>query len=42
MEISSDDWKEISEELPENLTGIHNLYFVFSDENICLKTWRAE
>ncbi|MBQ8011219.1 MAG: family 43 glycosylhydrolase [Oscillospiraceae bacterium] len=42
METASGDWADISAELPEKTTGIHDLYFLFSDENICLKTWQAE
>ncbi len=42
IEISSDDLTEISAELTEKITGIHNLYFVFSEDNICLKSWQAE
>ena len=42
IEIASDSWTEISAELTENIKGIHNLYFVFSEDNICLKTWQAE
>ena len=42
METASGDWADISAELQEKLTGIHDLYFLFSDGNICLKTWRTE
>lgn len=42
IEISSDKWTELSSELTEKIIGVHNLYFVFSEENICLATWQVE
>lgn len=42
VEVSSEEWSLLYAELPEKLTDIHDLYFVFSESNICLKEWQAE
>lgn len=42
IETAAEGWTEISMKLMTPITGVHHLYFVFSDTNICLKTWRAE
>ncbi len=40
-EAASDTWAEISAEPTAKHTGLHDLYFVFSKENICLAAWQA-
>lgn len=42
MDITSDDPTEISTELTETIAGVHNLYFVFSEKNICLAAWQTK
>ena len=42
IDVSSTDWCLLSAELTEKLTGNHDLYFVFSEKNLCLKEWQAE
>jgi len=42
IDVSSADWCLLSAELTEKLTGIHDLYFVFSEKNLCLKEWQTE
>ncbi len=40
--IAAEEWTEVSAELIKTITDSHNLYFVFSEEHLCLKTWQAE
>ena len=40
--FSENDTSEISVRLLEKVSGIHNLYFVFSAKDIYLEAWRAE
>lgn len=39
LEVNSDIPKDITEEFMGAITGIHNLYFVFSGKDICLERW---
>ena len=40
--FSENDTSEIPVRLLETVSGVHNLYFVFSAKDICLEAWRAE
>ncbi|MBQ8883184.1 MAG: family 43 glycosylhydrolase [Oscillospiraceae bacterium] len=42
VETFGDKYKEVSVTLKEKISGIHNLYFAFSSENICLESWQAK
>ena len=40
--ISEDAYSELVVQLPKTVSGVHDIYFVFSEKDICLKAWRAE
>ncbi len=42
IEIQSEDYTKLNAELTANIKDVHNLYFVFSEKNICLETWQAQ
>ncbi|MBQ4346311.1 MAG: family 43 glycosylhydrolase [Oscillospiraceae bacterium] len=42
VETEANAWATLTAELPPQLTGIHDLYFVFSEANICLQAWQAK
>lgn len=42
INVKNDVYKEISEKINSSQNKIHNLYFVFSTENLCLKNWHFE
>ena len=41
-DISAEDYTEISAALTEKIKGTHDIYFAFSDKDICLASWQAE
>ncbi len=42
IELTPDECREICADPAEPITGMHDLYFVFSEANIRLHTWQAE
>ncbi len=42
FDISAERFTEISAMLTGVITGIHDIYFAFSAEDICLESWQAE
>ena len=42
IELANDGFDEIPAVLSTKITGIHNVYFAFSDKDICLERWQAE
>lgn len=42
FEISADTFTGISAEFTEKISGTHNIYFAFSDKDICLESWQAD
>lgn len=42
FEISADTFTGISAEFTEKISGTHDIYFAFSDKDICLESWQAD
>ena len=40
--FSENSYSDISVKLSETVSGVHNLYFAFSVQGICLEAWQAE
>ena len=40
IEVNHDAYTEVTAELKENVKGVHDVYFVFSAEGICLRNWK--
>ena len=40
--FSEDVYSEVSIKLLETVSGVHDIYFVFSAQDICLEAWQAE
>ena len=40
--FSENSYSDISVKLSETVSGVHNIYFVFSAQGICLEAWQAE
>lgn len=39
IEVNHDAYTEVTVELKENVKGVHDVYFVFSAEDMCLRNW---
>ena len=40
IEVNHDAYTEVTAELKENVKVVHDVYFVFSAEGICLRNWK--
>lgn len=38
--VDSDDWQEITIDVPADFSDVHFLYILFGAENVCLKEWQ--
>jgi arabinoxylan arabinofuranohydrolase len=36
----SDEWQEITIDVPTDFTGVHFFYILFGNEDVCLKEWK--
>ena len=38
--VDSDEWQEITIDVPSDFSDVHFLYFLFGNKDICLKEWQ--
>ena len=42
LDFDSNNWQTITTELRESIIGVHNIYYVFSDRDVCMDEWQFQ
>jgi arabinoxylan arabinofuranohydrolase len=42
LNFDSNNWQTVSTELRESIIGVHNIYYIFSDRDVCMDEWQFQ